>query len=181
VPSRSFLAQVSEDIVGDTDGPLGKRRDGSFVDGPSVSGIIQGLLGHPGGFGHGGGLVSLGGSTSTAASTASLPLQLPIMGIGSKSFPTLTPRFAPKPGHNGAGPAVAGGDSGSEAPPNPTTIVTLCAWYAVASEQIASEGATLAASLTEVAELCAESYKSFEGLCHAFMIGGYIVLGNLRL
>ncbi len=115
--------------------------------------MSQALLGHPGGFSSstfGGGIVALG-ATSGGAATASLPLQLPIMGLGSKSYPVLTPRFAHKHSHNlSAGGVPDGSFERGDSPPNPTTIVSLCAWYASASADISAEGAILAGSLTEV-------------------------------
>lgn len=175
--------QISDDIIGDADGPLGRKRDGAFTDGPSVAGILQALLGHAtaahvgGGFG-GVAMVPLGpqpgsgGAPASGAATASvLPVQLPLFGLGSRAYPTLTPRF-PTPVSALPPPPPEGGDAAAAAAQGtPSTIASFCAWYAAGSAEIAAEGSALAESLVEVGTLCGAAYASFEALCHALMVG----------
>ena len=179
-PPPSCYFQISDDIVGDADGPLGRKRDGTFTDGPSVGGILQALLGHataahvgsPGG----GGVISvplpLGPPAAPGGVGSVLPIQLPVFGLGSKAYPTLTARLSPPvsvlplPLAEGSG---GGGDATVAS--TPSTLAALCAWYAAGSAEITAEGAVLAESLVEVSALCGASYAAFEALCHALMVG----------
>ena len=173
--------QLSDDIVGDADGPLGRKRDGAFTDGPSISGILQALLGHSApAVGGGVAMVPLGPQHapggSGGASAVVLPIQLPLLGLGSKMYPSLTARLVapvstlpPPPPPATAGAVATDAGAGSSAAPG--TLAVLCAWYAAGSAEIAAEGAVLAEALVEVGKLCGVSYAAFEALCHALMVG----------